>query len=85
MRSLKKIQILMALLLSSALSAQQVNEVEMADAMRANGKIYVVVAVLCIIFIGIVIYLINIDRKVSKLEKQSHSQPSPNGGGLKNC
>ena len=45
-------------------------EVEMADALRANGKIYLVVAVLCVIFIGIVLYLIAIDFKVRQLEKE---------------
>ena len=43
--------------------------IEMADAMRSSGKIYVVVAVLSIIFIGITTYLILIDRKISKLEE----------------
>ena len=43
---------------------------EMADALRASGKIYVVVGVLITIFTGIIIYLISIDRKISKLEKQ---------------
>lgn len=38
--------------------------------MRANGKIYVVVAVVCVLFIGITLYLISIDRKLSKLEKE---------------
>ena len=42
---------------------------EMADAMRSNGKIYVVVAALTIIFCGIVIYLISLDRKLGRLEK----------------
>ena len=51
-------------------SAQPSNEVEMADAMHASGKIYVVVAVLSIVFLGIVVYLIGIDRKISKLEKE---------------
>ena len=46
------------------------NEVEMADVMRSNGKIYVVVAVIAIIFTGIVIYLVNLDRKISKIEKR---------------
>lgn len=46
-------------------------KVEMADGLRSNGKIYVVVAVLAIIFIGLFLFLINIDRKVSKLEKES--------------
>jgi CcmD family protein len=38
--------------------------------MRENGKIYVVVAVLAIIFVGIVVYLISIDRKTNALQKQ---------------
>jgi CcmD family protein len=37
--------------------------------MRGNGKIYVVVAVLVTIFIGIILYLIRLDRKITKLEK----------------
>ena len=41
----------------------------MADAMRSNGKIYVVVAVLATIFAGIFAYLLCIDRKITKLEK----------------
>lgn len=49
--------------------AQQNNVVEMADVMRSNGKIYVVVAVLATIFIGLMIYLIRIDKKVQKLEE----------------
>ena len=55
-----------SLICSGVLFAQN-----MADEMRSNGKIYVVVAVLVTIFIGIVIYLIRLDRKISKLEKES--------------
>jgi hypothetical protein len=47
------------------------NTVEMADAMRANGKIYVVIGVLLFIFIGLAAYLIRIDNKISKLEKNN--------------
>jgi CcmD family protein len=43
----------------------------MADEMRSNGKIYVVVAVLVTIFIGILLYLIRLDRKITKLEKET--------------
>lgn len=43
--------------------------VEMADAMRSNGKIYVVVAVLVTILAGIVIYLVRLERKIGQLEK----------------
>jgi CcmD family protein len=45
--------------------------VEMADRLRADGKIYVVVAVLLTIFIGIIAYVIRLDRKISRLEKGS--------------
>jgi CcmD family protein len=49
--------------------AQKSSEAEMADAMRSNGKIYVVVAVLTLIFIGIVVYQISLNRKLNKLER----------------
>lgn len=39
------------------------------DFFRNTGKIYVVVAVLVVIFIGIVIYLLRLDSKISQLEK----------------
>lgn len=45
-------------------------EVEMAEQLRSSGKIYVVVAVISVIFIGLVIYLFSIDRKISKIEKE---------------
>ena len=57
------------LLLSNFLFAQGAT-VEMADRMRADGKIYVVVVVLLIIFAGITAYLFSIDRKLYKLEKK---------------
>lgn len=40
------------------------------DFMRSMGKMYVVVAVIAAIFIGIVIFLIYLDRKLTKLENQ---------------
>lgn len=45
-------------------------ETEMADTMRSNGKIYVVVVVLATIFAGIFAYLVYLDRKINKLEKE---------------
>ena len=50
--------------------AQTTNDVEMADAMRSDGKIYVVVSVICILFVVLFAYLIRIDRKIGKLEKE---------------
>ena len=46
------------------------NGVEMADVMRQSGKIYVVVAVMLLIFSGLVIYAVRIDQRVSRLEKE---------------
>ena len=45
-------------------------DVEMADLLQGNGKIYVVVGVIAIIFVGIVVYLITIDRRLTKIEKE---------------
>lgn len=50
------------------------NGVEMADQLRADGKIWVVVAVIAAIFAGIVVYLIRLDRQIGKLEKEVKSQ-----------
>jgi CcmD family protein len=44
--------------------------VEMADQFRADGKIYVVIAVVAIILTGIFIYLFRLDRKISDLENR---------------
>lgn len=43
---------------------------QMASAMRSNGKIYVVVAVLLIILAGLFLYLFQTDRKLSRLEQK---------------
>ena len=70
---MKKLFSLITLLLISATMFAQdttVNEPEMADKLYADGRIYVVVAVVATIFAGIIVYLINIDSKISKLEKQ---------------
>jgi hypothetical protein len=56
--------------MSSLLLAQD-NSVEMADTMRKEGKIYVVVAVILTIFAGIILYLVRLDRKITRLEKES--------------
>ncbi|MFO0323089.1 MAG: CcmD family protein [Bacteroidota bacterium] len=45
-------------------------EPEMADKFRSDGKIYVVIAVLSIIFTCIIAYLIYIDFKLKKIEKK---------------
>jgi CcmD family protein len=58
---------LLLFIAGSTLSAQQ--QVPMADKLRAEGKIYVVVIIVLIVLIGLIFYLFSMDRKVKKLEK----------------
>lgn len=57
--------------LSILLLFAQDSSAEMADTFRSNGKIYVVVAVMLTILAGIILYLIRLDRKISRLEKKA--------------
>jgi uncharacterized iron-regulated membrane protein len=51
-------------------------EAQMADTFRSEGKIYVVIAVLAIVFISVLGILLYIERKISKLEKEIKEQKS---------
>jgi hypothetical protein len=64
----KLISILILILCSYAAFSQEAPQ--MADSMRENGKINVVVLVLCIVFICLATYLIIIDRKLKKVENK---------------
>ncbi len=59
------------LFLSTFLFAQTGNDVEMADQLRGSGKIYVVIATIVIVFVGLAIYLFSIDRRLKKLEREN--------------
>ena len=65
---MKKIMTVFILLISSGFCFAQ-EKVEMADSMRSNGRIYVVVAVALTILIGLFLYVVRLDRKITKLEK----------------
>ena len=64
---MKKLISILTLILSTFFVNAQ--DVTMADVMKENGKIYVVIAVILTILAGLVLYLIRLDRKISKLEK----------------
>lgn len=67
--NMKKLALSMLLLLSFIpVFAQNGPGAEMADVLRSNGMIYVVVATIAIVFIGLAIYLFMIDRRLKKLE-----------------
>jgi hypothetical protein len=42
---------------------------EMADAMRADGKIYVVVSIISLAVAGLLVYIGFLDKKISRIEK----------------
>lgn len=73
MRMLFNKALLVSLFLLLSSLSLQAQEIEMATELRANGKIYVVVAVLVTIFAGITIYLIGLDRRIKRLEKEKKS------------
>ena len=62
-------------LMASLLLFAQDSTVEMADTIRENGKIYVVVAVVLVILAGLFLYLFRLDKKISNLEKDQESLP----------
>jgi hypothetical protein len=64
---MKKLILLLNFLFTITLANAQTDG---GDFMRNTGMIYVVVGVILIIFIGIIVFLINIDRKLTKLENQ---------------
>ncbi|MCA8832840.1 CcmD family protein [Hymenobacter pini] len=73
--SLRKLRPLLALLVAMLLpvlrvSAQTADQPEMADALRQSGKIYVVVAVIAVVLAGLLFFLISLDRRLSRLEKE---------------
>jgi len=65
----KIISLLLLLSLSIITNAQDKNN-GTDNLMRSNGRIYVVVAVILVILIGLILYIVRLDRKISKLEKQ---------------
>ncbi len=68
---LKQIPVVLMLMLLTALQVSaQDSGIEMADRLREDGKIWVVVGVILLIFTGVIIYLVRLDRKIARLEKQ---------------
>lgn len=68
---------LFGLLLSLiSMSAVAQSDVEMADVMRSDGKIYVVVGIILIILVGLLLYLFKLDRKITRLEGQIQGDKS---------
>ena len=71
MKNLNLLLIFLIMVLSDTqVFAQDVGEnIEMADSLRESGKIYVVVAVLSVIFLGLSVFLFTMDRRIRNIEK----------------
>lgn len=67
---MNKLTFIVAFLSSFLITTYATAQAEMADTMRSEGKIYVVVAILLIIFVGLIGYLVMLDRKVTRIEKK---------------
>ncbi|MBI2729783.1 MAG: CcmD family protein [Sphingobacteriales bacterium] len=69
----KTVLVVISTFFSIAAIAQGNDVVKTAEETRgllySNGKIYVVVAVLVTILTGLILYLVSLDRKISRLEK----------------
>ena len=63
---------LLALVVSMVATAQD----NTADTglMRSNGKIFVVMAVVVTMLVGLFTYLVTIDKKITRLEKEGSNQ-----------
>lgn len=66
---MKKIFLLISFVIISLNLFAQDNKIEMADELRNSGKIYVVVAVMLLLFLSFIIYLFTIDKRLKKIEK----------------
>jgi hypothetical protein len=69
MNKLKQISLAIIFTMYSAFGYAQTTESQ-KNFMTSNGKIYVVLAVVVTIVVGLFLYLMNLDRKISKLERK---------------
>lgn len=69
MNKLKQFGCTIVFAILSVFANAQAATADSKDIMRSNGKIYVVMAVVVTIVLGLFLYLISLDRKISKLEK----------------
>jgi uncharacterized membrane protein YciS (DUF1049 family) len=74
MKSIKLLILITLIIPSMEVAAQSTEKVEMADVLRQDGKIYTVVFGLVIILTAMIILLIRVDRKISRLERQERTK-----------
>ena len=69
MKNISKIvlTVIVSLLMTAPALAQGTASLD--QTMRSSGRIYVVVAVMLTILAGLIIYLVRLDRRITRLEK----------------
>lgn len=72
MSHLKKILAVIVFAFFNSILIAQDSTVAVSDVMRSSGRIYVVIAVILTILIGLFLYMVRLDRKINRMEKQSH-------------
>jgi len=73
MQKIRKLLTLLSLLFVTTFvqAQEETGKTTIGETMRSNGRIYVVVAVMLTILIGLILYLVRLDRKISKVEKET--------------
>lgn len=66
----KYLSLVVLTLLCSSLYAED----SVIESMHENGKIYPVIAVIAVIFIGIIIFLIRQEKKIKQIEDQLNNK-----------
>jgi len=69
--NLKRSLSLLLLLCFTAVANAQEGVKQAGGLMRSNGRSYVVIAVMLTILAGLILYLVRLDRKIGKMEKEN--------------
>jgi len=72
MRNFKAVMLVLVFVNLPAILFAQAKQTQFGELMRSNGRIYVVVAVMLTILAGLIIYLVRVDKKISRLERNEH-------------
>ncbi|MEP7374171.1 MAG: CcmD family protein [Chitinophagaceae bacterium] len=73
MQKIRTLFFLLSLLLVSLFIQAQEGKGKsvVGETMRSSGRIYVVVAVMVTILAGLILYIVRLERKISKVEKDN--------------
>lgn len=67
---IRLLAVLLTALHPAWLLAQSSDQAEITTGLRSNGLIWIVVGVILIILCGLLLYLYNLDRRITNMEKE---------------